>query len=224
MPLLRQKGGQGVIQEMELKVRTDLHLSRKVYHALGICFMAGLMAVTPTRDALFYLTLVSLAVIPFDILRLKRPDLNTRIVRLFKVVMRVEEVKTISGFSFLLIGALSVTLLFPKPVAVLSIFLLAFGDPASATFGVLFGKDRLWGRKSLQGSLGCFTVCTIVCAVFFLANNLMVERIVLVSILGGVIGALSELAQFRKLDDNLTFPLFAGAGLYCLFLLFGGFT
>jgi dolichol kinase len=51
----------------------------------------------------------------------------------------------------------------------------------------------------------------------------MVERIVLVSILGGLIGAASELIQLRKFDDNMTFPIFAAFGLYVLFVVFGGF-
>lgn len=212
------------ITTMELKLRDDLHLSRKIWHMSGIFLIAFLMSIFDARDSLFYLSITAIIVIPFDILRLKRPELNQKIVGLFKVVIRIEEVKTISGFSFLIVGSMLVVILFPKPVAVLAMLLLAFGDPASSTFGVLFGKDKLWGRKSLQGTLACFTVCTTVCAIYFWYNDFMIERIVLTSILGGFVGALSELLQIKKLDDNLTFPLFAGFGLWCIFFLFGGFA
>lgn len=212
------------IQTMELKLRSDLHISRKLWHILGISFMAALMALLEQRDQLFYLSLAILVVIPFDVLRLKRPDLNQRIIGLFKLVMRIEEVKTLSGFSFLLVGTMLVVILFPKDVGVLAMLLLAFGDPISSIFGVLFGKDKLWGQKSLQGSLACFTICTIICATYFLSKDLMTERIVLVSILGGFIGAFSELIQIRKIDDNLTYPVLSGLGLWCLFALFGGFS
>ncbi|MDZ4678086.1 MAG: hypothetical protein SGI74_11340 [Oligoflexia bacterium] len=211
------------LQTMELKLRTDLHLTRKIWHISGIVMMAIFMSQLSARDGLFYLSIAGLVIIPFDILRLKRPDLNHRIVSFFKIIIRIEEVGTITGTSFLIVGTFLVLLLFPKPVAVLSMLLLAFGDPASSTFGVLFGKDKIWGRKSLQGSLACFTVCTLVCATYFISNNIMVERVILVSILGGLIGALSELIQFKKIDDNLTFPLFAGLGLWSLFAVFGGF-
>jgi diacylglycerol kinase (CTP) len=209
---------------MELKLRNDLHLSRKIWHLIGIALIANIMAYLAPRDSLFLLAIAALVIIPFDILRLKRPDLNHRIITLFKPVLRIEEVAKVSGATFLIIGAFSVILLFPKPVAVLAMLLLAFGDPVSSAFGILFGKDRIWGNKSLQGSLACFVICTAVCAVYFLLNNIMVERIVLVSVLGGLIGAVSELAQFRKLDDNMTFPILAGLGLWCLFALFGGFS
>lgn len=209
---------------MELKLRNELHLSRKVWHVSGILLITFLMSILEQRDQLFYLSLTALIVIPFDILRLKRPDLNQKIVSMFKLVMRIEEVKTLSGFSFLLVGTMFVVILFPKEVGVLAMLLLAFGDPASSIFGVLFGKDKLWGRKSLQGALACFAVCTIVCAIYFLYKDLMTERIVLVSILGGFIGAMSELMQIKKLDDNLTFPVVSGLGLWCLFAMFGGFS
>jgi diacylglycerol kinase (CTP) len=213
-----------VIQTMELKPRSDLHLSRKIWHICGVGLIAVAMSRLETRESLFYLSIAAIIIIPFDILRLKRPELNHRIVRLFKLVIRIEEVGTLTGVSFLIVGTFINILLFPKKVAILATLLLAFGDPASSIFGVLFGKDKIWGRKSLQGSLACFTVCTLVCAVYFFTNNIMVERWVLVSILGGLIGGLSELVQIKNIDDNLTFPVFAGLGLWSLFAIFGGFS
>ncbi len=208
---------------MELKLRNDLHISRKVWHICGILGIALVMSKVDLKSSIFYLSLLALIIIPLDILRLRSSNLNQKIIGMFKMVIRIEEVKTISGFSFLIVGSMIVVILFPKPVAVLAMLLLAFGDPASSIFGVMFGKDKLWGRKSLQGTLACFSVCTLVCAIYFLSNNLMTERIVLVSVLGGFIGALSELLQIRKLDDNLTFPVFAGLGLWFIFSIFGAF-
>jgi diacylglycerol kinase (CTP) len=208
---------------MEIKLRNDLHVSRKIWHICGVSLIALAMAKLAPRESLFYLSLAALIVIPFDVLRLKRPDLNHRIVTLFKLIIRIEELGTLSGVSFLIVGTFIDILLFPKKIAVLAMLLLAFGDPASSIFGVLFGKDKIWGRKSLQGSLACFAVCAIVCGTYFFLGDIMVERLVLVSILGGLIGALSELIQIKNIDDNLTFPVFAGLGLWGLFAIFGGF-
>ncbi len=213
----------GPVAPTKLKLRNDLHISRKLWHIAGVGLIAVIMNNISPQDSLFDLSIAALLIIPFDLFRLRRPDLNQKIVVLFKPVIRIEEVMKISGTSFLIVGAFTVILLFPKKVAVLAILLLAFGDPTSSIFGVLWGKDRIWGNKSLQGSLACFVVCSFVCALYFLNHHLMVERIVLVSILGGLIGALSELIQFKKLDDNMTFPILAGFGLWCLFSLFGGF-
>ena len=208
---------------MDLKLRGELHLTRKISHVVGIAMIAFLADVLPQREGLFYLGIAALIIIPFDILRLKRPDLNHRIITFFKPVIRLDEVHTLSGTSFLIIGVFINVILFPKKIVVLSILLLAFGDPASSIFGILYGKDKIWGRKSLQGSLACFSVCTLVSGIYLLSRNDMVERFVLVSVLCGIVGALSELIQIKKLDDNMTFPVLAGFGLYGLFALFGGF-
>ena len=102
--------------------------------------------------------------------------------------------------------------------------MLAFGDPISSIVGVLYGKDKILGNKSLQGTMAGFAICTIVAGLFYYSKGLMLERIVLVSILSGLIGAISELIPVGKMDDNFSFPILAAAMLYILFLLFGGFS
>jgi len=212
-----------VLESRELKLRSDLHLSRKAWHVAGISFIIYLFAHLSRQDSLFYLAIAGLIVIPFDILRLKRPDLNHWAVNLFKPVIRIEEVGSISGMAFLIVGTFVTIFVFPPKVAMLALILLAVGDPASSIIGVLYGKDKIWGRKSLQGAMGGFAVCTLAGGIYYLAQNIMVERIVLVSLLTGLIGALSEIIQIKKLDDNMTFPIFAATGLYFLFMIFGGY-
>lgn len=51
----------------------------------------------------------------------------------------------------------------------------------------------------------------------------MIDRILIVSILSGLIGAFAELIPIFKLDDNFTFPVVSSIGLWLLFYLFGGF-
>ena len=69
-----------VMRGMGLKLRSDLHIARKLWHVLGIVAIATIIDRIPVRDSLFYLALAGLLVIPFDILRLKRSDLNHSIV------------------------------------------------------------------------------------------------------------------------------------------------
>lgn len=189
----------------------------------GIFLIAYLFSVLSRKDSLFYLAIAALVVIPLDIMRLKNPQLNHRAVTFFKPVMRIDEVGTISGLAFLLVGAFITIFLFPPKVALLALILLAVGDPISSLTGILYGKDKIWGRKSLQGALGGFVACTVAAAIFYLYHNIMVERIVLVSLLSGLIGALSELIQIKKIDDNMSFPILAASGLHLVFAVFGGY-
>jgi len=50
----------------------------------------------------------------------------------------------------------------------------------------------------------------------------MVERLLMASLIAGLIGAVSELLPIGKLDDNFTFPVVSGTLLWMMFLLFGG--
>ena len=113
---------------------------------------------------------VTLLIVPLDILRHYNPRLNKFVVRLFRRVMRKDEANKVSGFSYLLVGALLLFLFFPRPVTTLSLFMLAFADPFASYVGVLWGKDKIIGNKSLQGSLAALAVCSIVAFVFYFSK------------------------------------------------------
>ncbi|MEK7358691.1 MAG: hypothetical protein AAB250_19760, partial [Bdellovibrionota bacterium] len=58
-------------------------------------------------------------------------------------------------------------------------------------------------------------------ATYFYANNLMLERFLIVAPLAGLIGAVAEVAPVGRLDDNLTFPVICGCLLWALFQVYG---
>src|SRR5690606_1813448 len=99
--------------------------------------------------------------------------------------------------------------------------MLAFADPLAAVIGIRFGKDRLIGHKTLQGSLGALAICALLGLSYFLYFGYFLDRLLLVTVLTGIIGALSELIPVYSLDDNLTFPIISSSLIYGLFFLFG---
>jgi dolichol kinase len=113
--------------------------------------------------------------------------------------------------------------LFDRHIVTLTLLFLAFGDPIASFCGIQFGKDKILGNKTLQGTLGSFAACTVIGALYYYFNNLMTERLLIVAPLSGLIGALAELVPIGKLDDNLTFPIIGSALLWVLFLVYGGF-
>jgi len=135
--------------------------------------------------------------------------------------MRQSELHTLAGTTFLLTGLLFVTLVFPPPIVLLTMFFLAFADPIASYFGIRYGKDKILGEKSLQGFLAAFVVCALLTFTFLNSYELVSGRIVLVSLIGGLIGALAELIPIGKLDDNLTLPVLSAVSLWGLFSIFG---
>jgi dolichol kinase len=175
-----------------------------------------------TRE--MYIALMLLVIVIFvipDVIRQYFPKLNDIFVGMFEAVIRENEVHRLSGNSYLLSGVLLIVLIFPPKVVGLSLLFLAFADPIASCIGILYGKHKILGQKSLQGFLAAFTVCTLATAGYLFTKQMLQDKWLVVSVLGGLIGALSELLPIGKLDDNLTLPLLSAGGLTVLFRLFG---
>lgn len=210
------------MDHQDLKLKSDLHISRKIWHCLGISSMAAFYLYFGHFKAwVALLTLMALA-LPFDIFRQRHPQLNKFAIRMFGPLMRKSESHSLSGTTYLLMGTFVLLLFRDKHLIVLTLLFLAFGDPFASFFGVRFGKDRILNNKTLQGTLAAFAVCTTVSALYFYATNIMTERLLIVAPISGLIGALSELIPIGKLDDNLTFPIIAASLLWVLFKVYGG--
>ena len=207
--------------EPTLKKRSDLHLARKIWHIGGVSFIAAIYAVLPHDASVALLALAWVMFVPLDFARLKYPHLNKYMVGVFRPIMRQSELDRLAGTSFLLTGLLLVSLIFPPPIVLLTMFFLAFADPIASYFGIRYGKDKILGEKSLQGFLAAFVVCALLTFTFLNSYELLSGRIVLVSLIGGLIGALAELIPIGKLDDNLTLPVLSAVSLWGLFSMFG---
>ena len=205
-----------------LKRRSDLHLARKAWHFGGVMLMV-LVHHFATRDRSFQiLAVATFLFVAADIVRQHAPALNKILVAAFGPLMREHERDGFAGTTYLLLGTFVILLVFPKTIVSLTLLFLAVADPLASLIGIRFGKDKLIGSKSLQGTMAAFIACTAISAAYFAATGAMTERILMVSLLAGLVGAVSELIPLGKLDDNFSFPLLASSLLWLLFNVFGG--
>ncbi|MFN7730077.1 MAG: diacylglycerol/polyprenol kinase family protein [Bdellovibrio sp.] len=209
------------ISMVELKKRSEIHWARKLWHILGVSVMTLVYAYAPYKVSLALILTAWLAFVPADFLRHRSSALNDFLMHLFKPLMRDSEAHNLAGTTYLLTGVLITIGLFPFNVAILTLLFLAFADPFASYFGIRYGKDKIFGHKSVQGTLAAFLICALLTAVFLYTRGLMMDRILIVTLLGGLIGALAELIPIAKLDDNLTLPLISATFLWLLFALFG---
>ena len=133
--------------------------------------------------------------------------------------MRQNELDRLAGTTYLITGTILVASIFPHDVVALSLLFLAFADPIASYVGIKYGKDKIFGHKSVQGFIAAFVVCSILTYTFLFLKNVN-EYILVVSLLSGVIGSLAELIPVGKLDDNFTMPVLSSIGLFILFYLF----
>ncbi|MFZ3228793.1 MAG: hypothetical protein WA160_01215 [Pseudobdellovibrio sp.] len=205
------------------KNRSDLHVARKVWHMCGVFTVFSGWIFLPYWISIALLVIAVLIFVPADILRQKNPILNRHLLNAFRPLIRSSEVDRLAGTTYLLTGVLLIALFFNSGVVALSLLFLAFADPIASFVGIKYGKDKIFGHKSVQGFIAAFVVCSVLMALFLTYNHIG-ERILIVSLLGGLVGALAELIPVSKIDDNFTMPVFSSIGLTILFYFFGFFS
>ena len=193
---------------------------RKIWHIVGVGFLTYIYLNLGYHKLIYVGASLVIGTILLDYTRLQFEPLNLIVQKVMRPFIREEEKHQLSALSFLVIGVYITALLFPKEIVFLTYAFLALGDPSASFFGILYGKTKV-GAKSLEGTLSCFIVCTLLALVYFSYNNFFDHRIFIAVPLAGLIGASCELIQIKPLDDNMTFPLLSGFGLWGLFYILG---
>lgn len=214
---------ENVMPSIRLKKRSDLHLARKIWHMTSVFAMFAAWVYLPEIVSISILSIALAVFVPFDVLRQRYPAMNEWAVSVFRPIMRQAEVDRLAGTTYLICGAFLVVVFFPRPVVSLTLLFLAFADPLASYVGILYGKDKIFGQKSLQGFLAAFAVCGSLSMMFLWGTPHSFERIFICSLLAGLLGAVAELLPVGKLDDNFTLPVLSAIGLKILFAFFGFF-
>ena len=111
---------------------------------------------------------------------------------------------------------------FPKWAAVLAMAYLAFGDPIASYVGVKWGKIKIPGNKSLEGSLALFGFCSVLGSVILLSLT-PIPALTAIGLASAIalVAAFAEWLPVKWIDDNMRIPLIAGAAGTFLFALAG---
>ncbi|MCL2244716.1 MAG: phosphatidate cytidylyltransferase [Treponema sp.] len=110
------------------------------------------------------------------------------------------------------LGALLALLLYPSPVAAISIYALAFGDGFASLVGKFFGRVRpavLYG-KSVEGSLACFSAVLI--SAYAVSGSIHIAFVAAFT---------ATIVEALPLDDfdNLAIPVTVGLAVQSTFML-----
>jgi diacylglycerol kinase (CTP) len=213
--------GQALLSQVRisspLRLRSDLHIARKLWHmatglvGLTVYYKSGLS----TDVMATALLLFSACSFLIEFLRLRNEKMNQLLMIVMKPIMRESEKNSVSGMPFYALGVSLSLFFFPETIAVLSVLFLIFADPIASFCGILYGRDKIFPNKSLQGTIAAFSVCYIVTLVYGLIHATPSMNLLVFSIVAGVIGAVSELCS-QFVDDNLCIPVISGLGLFLL--------
>lgn|GEM_PF-369677 len=203
--------------------RTDLHIARKVWHmGMGLMIVGLYLTIVPRPLAILLLGSALGIILAGEVIRLRIPAVNEKLVRMTGAIIRKSEVNRMSGIPFYVGAALFSIAIFPKTIAVLSILFLACGDPIASVFGILYGKYsvRFSNGKSLIGTAAGILTCALVAMVFLKASGLSDAHVLLLSLLGGVAGGAAEMLPI-EVDDNFSIPVVSGFALWIGYIFLG---
>ncbi len=198
--------------------RDDLHLARKFWH-IG-CGSIGLIAYYNLGQSQLFWSgaagIIALIGFSLDFLRLKNEKFNQLFMSYATPLMRSSEKSGFSGLPFYALGVSLAFLLYQKEIAELAILFLVFADPFSSFIGVMYGKDKILPNKTLQGTIAGFFVCYLITLIYLFSSSAKDIDLIIFAAIAGIIGSVSELFSAFNIDDNLTIPVVAGAGLTLL--------
>jgi len=100
-----------------------------------------------------------------------------------------------TGATYILFSSACTIALFDKPIAIAALAFIIVGDTLAALVGRLYGRHR-FGRKSIEGSLGCLAGTLLVA---FLTPQLQLE----VAVPGAVVATVAEALSTHSPDCSL---------------------
>ena len=179
-------------------------LRRKSIHLLGL--VVPILYFFTSRDLAIIGVggLVALA-LAAELLKGLVPTFRAIFLRIFSPILRSQEQKGgPTGATYFLIGSFLCILFFDKTLAIVCLCFLTLGDLCAALIGKQWGRIKLFSRKSLEGSLACFVVCTTVALLIEIAPCCCTRWSTRSQ-------PLIELLPIG-VDDNVTIPLNFGVG------------
>ncbi len=166
------------------------------------------------------LVLIVSELILIDILRSKNENFSRFYLKFLGPILRGHEIDKnkylFTGGTYLVMAFLICTIIFPKPVAVTSMFVAVFCDSMAAIVGKNLGKHFI-SNKTLEGSVAFFLTGIIIILLTPKFTDAVTEYY-----LGFIAVFLSSVFELIpiKIDDNISTPLFFGLVYFVLIKIF----
>jgi dolichol kinase len=160
-----------------------------------------------------------------ELLRFRVPFVQRLFYGISGATLRPEEDKKMTGATYIVAAAFICSVVFVKQPYISFMVLCAFiwGDAVAALVGQSFGRTKI-GKKSLEGSTGCFVLCMILfLGAFPLVPHLLDswngKMSILMAVLASLCITVMELfpitfAKKYVVNDNLTVPVITGIIMY----------
>ncbi len=174
----------------------SVELHRKSIHLIGLMPPIIYLLTNKLIIAIIVLFFLSLFIL-IELYRFKYGIPIKKVEIVAKPLMRSHEEYGIAGHVYYAAGVFVAILAFDKDIAIMAMLVLSLADSAAAIVGERWGKHRLLGKKTLEGSL------TLFCVAFVTVAGVSLKM----ALVGAIAATVIELFP---LNDNLTIPIFVG--------------
>lgn len=206
----------------KLSSRHNLQIMRRLFHMFNGVSIATLYLISFDHSQMVqFLGTVACVLYVVEQVRINYPETAAKLLPITRFIIRAEEQLKESAMVPYAFAVLLTIISFPKAIALVGIYTLAFADPLSAIIGIRFGKTKIAKNRTLEGS-AAFFFSTLLVSLFVLSifNGSLSGMVILISTLLAFVGALFETIPL-KIDDNLTIPLFISFALWIICGIFG---
>jgi dolichol kinase len=194
-------------------------LARKAIHLTGLA-VPVLYFFTPRLQSIAILAALAATSIAIDFVRHRNVVAAAVFNSVFDPILRDHErdreARNLTAVSWFFVAAVISAAIFPKYITIASLAMSLPADAASAVVGTAWGRHRIMGSKSLEGSLAFFAAALAVGIVMSKIEGLGREYVIAAA--AALVGAVVELVP-SGLDDNFTTPLSMAACLWALYRL-----
>lgn len=188
----------------------DFEKKRKTFHASSIILPILYLYISKLYMIIFLL-IIALITLYLDTSRHYNPKVKKFIDQFFTKIIRDSEKSgtfRLSGASFMIVGFLLSSLLFPKGLAIASWLILIIADPIASLVGIKIGTYK-FGGKTLEGSVAflCSAIFISILSYYFIGFNTSFITI----ILSCFVATLTELYSKKiGINDNFLIPISFG--------------
>jgi dolichol kinase len=149
-------------------------------------------------------SLVFVLLIGVDYIRGRSKQFNGFFLRYIGFALRESESSGLTGATCFMLGALCTFLFFQKPVAIISMFILVIADTAASLIGLGYGRNKLVGNKSLEGTLAFFMSSVVLSYTGSLVFGIHIFPLLVASLVATIFELIS---RDTGIDDNILIPL-----------------
>ena len=189
------------------RFRTELR--RKYIHLIGLIVPALYWATNylipsySRQVTLGFIAFFLLLFMAFEFYRIRHGIPHKEADAIVKPLIRPQEKRGIGGHVFFAAGAFVAVLAYPREIAIAALLISVLADGGAAIVGSRWGRHKIIGKKTLEGSLVLFLIA-------FALAALLVGPL-LAAFVGAIVATFVELLP---INDNLMIPIAAGLAMH----------